>query len=464
MTKPTAVRVAATGARLIGGLLVSAACVAGVVVAVPAAIPGIVHEPARTSITPVPGDTLLTCAGPFRALGRDAQNAGQMTVAGAPALTAGAAAGSSIQPSELAIADVADATTAPMYVAPPSDRAVAQAAAASSLTIAADDLSGFAAAACRPASMQSWIVGGAGAAGSNDILLIANPGQVPATVSFTFYGQQGEKRSSDLIVPPKTQRSLPLAAGAAGETSPVVQITSSGSPVRAALQSSLIRTLDPAGIDLQDGIAHAETSQALLGVRVVLPATGEGVSTLVRLLAPSADGTVRLQARNADGGATVGEEKTVSLTAGQPAEVDMSGLKPGFYSIDVTSTTPVVAGAWQTTSLGKGADFAWMTPAPEISSATTFAVAEGPQPQLQVRNAGAVEARVTLTPTGGGTPQQLTVPADGSTIANVTAGTVYTLETDQPVRAALGYLGTGQIAGYPVWPALTTSPEIAVYQ
>ena len=457
-------RAAATGVRIVAGAVVSAACVVGAALAVPAAWPTVVHEPAQTSVAPVPGDTLLTCTGPFRALGRDAQNAGQISVAGVPTTTVGAGDGFTVDTKDLTVADVAGASTMPLYVAPPAGRTPALAAAASSVSIAAADLAGFAAAACRPPSMQSWIIGGAGTTGSSDILLLANPGEVSATVSFTVFGQEGEKRTSDVVVPPRTQRSLPLAASAAGETSPVVQIVSSGAPIRAALQSSLIRTLDPAGIDLQDGVARPETSSSLLGVRVVLPATGEGVTTLVRLLAPGGDATVRIQARNAEGGAPAGEEKTVSLKAGQPAEVDMSALRPGLYSIDVEADVPVVAGAWQTTGLGKNADFAWMTPAPILHGTTTFAVAQGPSPQLQVRNQGSADATATITPTTGGTPQVTTIPAGGSAVVPVAAGTVYTLDADQPLRAALGYVGTAQIAGYPVWPATTTSPEITVYQ
>ncbi|WP_424935318.1 MULTISPECIES: DUF5719 family protein [Bacteria] len=464
MTTSSAGRAATIGVRIVAGAIVSAACVVGAAFAVPAAWPSVVHEPAQTSVAPVPGDTLLTCAGPFRALGRDAQNAGQISVAGTPTTTVGAADGFTVDTEDLGLADLVGAATMPLYVAPPVDRTPALAAAASSVSIAATDLAGFAAAACRPPSMQSWIIGGAGTTGSSDILLLANPGEVSATVSFTIFGQEGERRTSDVVVPPRTQRSLPLAAGAAGETSPVVQVVSSGAPIRAALQSSLIRTLDPAGIDLQDGVARPETSQSLLGVRVVLPATGEGVSTLVRLLAPASDATVRIQARNADGGASASEEKTVALTAGQPAEVDMSALKPGLYSIDIDATAPVVAGAWQTTSFDKGADFAWMTPAPLLDGTTAFAVAQGPSPQLQVRNQGAAEARVTLTPTAGGKPEERTIPAGGSATVPLNAGAVYTLEADHPVRAAIGYVGTGQIAGYPVWPATTTSPEITVYQ
>ncbi|GAA4485252.1 DUF5719 family protein [Microbacterium panaciterrae] len=466
MSKPNAVRIATTGARLVAGAVVSAACIAGAILAIPAAWPTVTHAPARATITPVAGDTLLTCAGPFLALGRDASQASQLTVAGTPQLLSGAASGSSLTSANIALTGIADASAAPMFRAQPNGSAPAQVAAAESTSISADDLSGFAASACRPPSMESWIVGGAGTTGSNDILSVANPGAVAATVTFTEYGSQGgTPHTSEIVVPAGTQSSVPLAAGSAGEPSPVIEVTSSGAPVRAVLQSSLIRTLDPVGIDTQDAIPQPRTAQSLLGVRALVPSTDDDhASTAVRLLAPAKDSTVMLQPRNAATGATVGPAKKVQLIAGQVGSVNFSALKPGLYAIDVTSTTPVVAAAWQTTGLGKGSDFAWMTPAPDITGATTFAVAAGPAPQLHVQNASAQATTVELAPVDGGKTQSIALPAGGAATVTLTASTVYSLSAPSAVRAAVTYLDTGKLAGYPVWPTDAAAAPVDVYQ
>ena len=466
MSKPNAVRIATTGARLVAGAVVSAACIVGAVVAIPAAWPTVAHDPGRTAVTPIAGDTLLTCAGPFLAIGRDASQASQLTVAGTPTLVSGAASGSALTSSEIALSGIADAHAAEMFTASPNGSAPAQVAAAESMTVAADDLSGFAASACRPPSMESWIVGGAGTTGSSDILLLANPGAVTATVTLTEYGSQGaDPHSSEIVVPAGTQSSVPLAAGSAGEPSPVVEVTSSGAPVRAVLQSSLIRTLDPVGIDMQDAIPQPRTAQSLLGVRALVPSTDDdNATTAVRLLAPSKDATVMLQPRSAADGSAVGAAKKVQLTAGQVGSVDFSALKPGLYAIDVTSTTPVVAAAWQTTGLGKGSDLAWMTPAPDITGSTTFAVADGPAPQLHVQNASAQATTVELVPVDGGATQHIALPASGAATVPLTSSTVYSLSAPTAVRAAVSYLATGKLAGYPVWPTDAAAASIDVYQ
>lgn len=465
MSSRTPGRAVATGARLIAGAVVSAACVTGVAVAIPAAWPTVRNSPAHTTITPVAGDTLLSCAGSFLALGRDATQASRLSVAATPQLVSGAAGATTLTPANLGMSGVAGGDSVPGFRAPPEDRKPAQAAAAQSLTVSADDLAGFAASACRPPSMESWVVGGAGTTGSADILLIANPGTVTANVVFTEYGSQGGTHSSELVVAPGTQATVPLVAGSAGESSPVVKVTSSGAPVRVALQSSLIRTLDPVGIDVQDAIAQPSKELSLLGVRAVVGSDDDdNASTAVRLLAPDADATVTLQPRSAADGSAVGTPKTVKLTAGQVGSVNFSALKPGLYAIDVTATSPVVAAAWQTTGFAKGSDFAWMTPAPVVTGQTTFAVADGPAPQLHLQNASDQAATVELAPVAGGKAQRIALKAGGAATIALSGSTVYGLSSETAVRAAVAYSGIGRLAGYPVWAADTTAAAITVYQ
>ncbi|MBS1672489.1 MAG: hypothetical protein JSS74_00800 [Actinobacteria bacterium] len=465
MTGKTPRRILATGARLVAGIAVSAACVAGAVIAVPAAWPTVAHTPASTTVRPVPGDTLLSCTGPFLALGRDAAAATRLSVAGTPTVTSGASAGSDLTATEIGVTGVDGAGTVPGFTGAPNDREPAQIAAAQSVKVTADDLSGFAASACRPPSMESWIVGGAGTTGSNDILLIANPGAVTATVTLTEYGSAGGTHSSEVVLPARTQSAVPLAAGSSGEASPVVKVSSDGAPVRAALQSSLIRALDPVGIDLQDAIAQPQKHLSLLGVRAVVgSADDDNASTAVRLLAPDADTTVTLQPRNAANGAKVGDPKTVKLTGGQVGSVNLSSLKPGLYAIDITASSPVVAAAWQTQGFSKGSDFAWMTPAPDITGSTAFAVADGPAPQLHLQNASDSAVTVQLAPASGGAMQNVALQPQGAATITVSQGTVYTLSSPTAVRAAVVYSAPGQLAGYPVWPADVAAAPITVYQ
>lgn len=463
MSKPTAVRVAATSARIIAGLAVSTAVVAGSILAVPMAWPTITKEPASAAVTPISGDIFLTCAGPLRALGRDPLNAALVSTAALPEITVGAADGVRVEEHSLRMPELTDTSEQTMYIGRSETREAVEIAAAESVSVLQPDIAGFAASACRAPSMESWLVGGAASTGTSDIVLIANPSDVTATASFTVYGSTGPARSGDIILAPRTQVSVPLAAGAAGESTPIVRVTATGAPLRAMLQSSLIRVLDPSGIDLQDGTGQPQRSQMLAGVQVLTEATDEASMTIVRLMAPSKDTTVRLIARDADGARQVGEEITLSLRAGEPVEVDLPGLPVGVYSVEVDADEPVVAAVWQSTGTGPGTDFAWMTPAPVITESTTFAVPTGPAPMLHLRNTTDVDTVVTLTDFANGDEREIVVGADGAALVTVDGNAAYGLATTGPVYAAVTMGAVDAIAGWPVWPSVATSSAVTVY-
>ncbi|WP_448887346.1 DUF5719 family protein, partial [Enterobacter hormaechei] len=108
------------------------------------------------------------------------------------------------------------------------------------------------ASACRPPLAESWLVAGASTTGANDLVVLANPGDVAATVQLSVYGANGVSTppsGAGLVVPARGQRVVPLAGLLLGEASPVVRIVATGAPVQAYLQASLTRTLLPGGSD-----------------------------------------------------------------------------------------------------------------------------------------------------------------------------------------------------------------------
>src|SRR5690606_37243724 len=205
-------------------------------------------------------------------------------------------------------------------------------AASEAISLADDDLGGLASAPCREPRTESWLIGGAVSTGTNDLIVLSNPGDVPATVTLTVYGT--DQPPSQLIVPAETQTAVPLAASAAGMEQPVVRVTAEGSPVRAVLQSSLVRTLDPAGVDLQDTAGTPQPELTFAGVQVVTDGT-ESASTVLRMLATDAatDATVTVRAAGGQGSV---QDLSVPLEAGTPVEINLP-LEVGVYSVDVTA-------------------------------------------------------------------------------------------------------------------------------
>lgn len=457
------------GARLVGGAVLAGAVAATVVMATGVSWPTHEREPLSLEVVPAPADAVVVCPGPLLALGRDTTQAALLSVAAQARLVTGSApADALVESVTLAAPDVAEGVGPASFAAAPTQGARVDLAAASGATASASDIQGFAAAACRPPLMESWLVGGSGATGAADMIVLSNPGTVAATVQLTVYGASGEQRppgGAGIIVAAGSQRVIPLAGVALGESSPVVRVTAEGSPVLATLQTSIIRTLTPGGVDQVDAIAVPTTNPVIPAIVVTdsaIDAASQGVTTVLRMLAPTAEGTAVVTVTRYIDSAPVIEELTVPLALGVPTEVDLAGLSSGAHTVHVSADVAVAAAAWTTTGFGEGADFTWAAAAPGISVPTGFSVAEGPTPRLTVTNTSDTDAVITLDLAGQ--VQELTIPAHGGIQQALTHGGFYVIDPGtSSVLAAITYSGTRALSGYAIWPADTVTAAITVY-
>lgn len=453
--------------RLGAGIAVAALFAAAIPAAAFVPWPSFTREPVSITALPEPTAALLSCTGPILAVGRDATAAGQLTDAAPQEIDAATGEGQSdATVGRLAATDVSGGAGPDALRAEPSGGQRTDLAAAGSATASDADLAGFAASSCAPPLMESWLVGGSGATGAADLVLIANPSGVAAEVSLTVYGADGPVQPAaalGIIVPPRTQRVLPLASLALGEESPVVRINATGAPVQAALQTSLTRTLLPGGVD-QVGTTAAPSETQVIPSFTVAVAPGEaGASepaSVLRVLAPSDDASATVEITPVDGGAPVREE--VELPAGVPSELELGSLAPGAYRVSVSASGPVVTAMWATTGFGEGADFAWHTAPSPLSVPSLVAVASGPSPVLSISNEGADEANVELEGPSGGV--QLVVPAGGVVRTPVDDAAVYSIDArGGRVRANVTYSGPSALAGYDVLPADAAAEPVVVY-
>lgn len=455
MIQKRAIRVVATGARLLVGIVIAVACVLGVIAAVAFPWPGTGGEPAQVAVTPSAGDTNLVCTGDFRAVGRNSLDAAQQLSAGTPDLTVDS--NGPREDSALAAPELDGASAPQQFTGSAEQGGVALVAAAESITLRDDDLSGLAASACREPRTESWLVGGAVDTGTSDLIILSNPGDVTATATLTVFGLQ--QTSSTTLVPAGTQVSVPLASVAAGAQDPIVRVTAAGAPLRAELQSSLIRTLDPSGIDLQDTAGAPSDSLTFAGVQVITQ-SADSALTVVRLMATSQATEAHVTVRT--GGEDV-HQLSVPLEASTPAEVSLDALAPGTYSIEVEADAPVIGAVRQMTGPGAGSDFAWMTPAPAIRGEVLVAVPSGAAAEIHLVNPGDTEATVSLAPTTGGAGQEISVPAGGDVVVDADPATTYSLAADEAVHVAVALSGTDALAGWPVWNGQAAQEPIIVY-
>jgi hypothetical protein len=455
MTDRRIFRAAFTSARVLAGAGAAVVVVLGVVAAVAAPWPRLEAEPIRIDATPPAAAAEIACGGSLLVLGRTVEEAGALATVATPTLVAGT--GEAVETSL-----EGDGGAGAFVVAPDGSSPGAFAAAESS-SVDDDDVRGFAASACRPPLAESWLVGGATTLGANDLVILANPGQVAATVELTVYGASGPvvAPGAERVVPAGGQVVVPLAGLAPNEAEPVVRVRTTGAPVSASLQSSLIRTLLPGGVDQVAPAALPATTQVIPGVAVQQPSAdaAAGPATTVRLLAPGADGEATVSVLD-DEGRPVGEPSTIPLAADVPSALEIDGLDVGRYSVVVDAGVPVIAGAWSTTGFGEGDDFAWYAAAPDIEVTSTVAVARGAEPALTLVG-GATDAAVVLRDEAGD-EQEIAVPAAGVATVELDAG-VYTMEPSAAVRAGVSYSGTGALAGYPLWGADAIAAALTVY-
>lgn len=419
------------------------------------------HRPATVTATPAAAETVLACPGGLLALGRDATNAGGLSTAAPQAVTASGDASRAALRSipEIAGADVL-AVTARAGTAGAGDLA-----AAGSAGVAADDLRGFAASACRPPAMESWLVGGAGTTGASDLILLANPGEVPAVADLTVFGASGALRppgGQDLVIPPGAQRVVPLAGLAVGEEAPVVLVTATGAPLTATLQAALTRTLTPGGVDQVAPVMPA-TAAMVPGVTVAPAAAAETeATTVVRLLSPGRDDSPTVTVIGAAGEQVLTHQ--VPLTADVPTQLELAGLPAGTYTVSVASAAAVVSGVWQATGLGAGSDFAWYAPALPLDADTLVAVPAGAGSAVVVASAAAAPVEVMLDPVGpgGATVPATTVPPGHAVTLPAPAG-VYQLRVNGPVHAEVVFAADGALAAFPVVPAAAAATAVTVH-
>jgi len=448
------------------GAVVSVLVVVGTFVLVTTPFPEIARPTLSLTTRPEAATSVLSCAGPVFAAGRNSEDAAAVQVAAPQSVVSATSAGASAPAQGQVASAVPDGPPVESFSAAPVDRMRTDIAAAGSSRVDADDLAGFAASACTPPAMETWLSAGSGLTGAADLVVIANPGDVAARVDLTVFasgGRTAPEAGAGILVPPQQQRIVPLASLALGETSPVVLVSATQAPVQATLQSSLTRTLVPVGVD-QGGMTGLPRAQQTIPA---FSAVGEGeepTDTAVRLLAPSDDTTASVSVTPVGGKTPAASFPDLALTTGVPIEIDMDKLPQGRYRVDIDAGAPVVASVHASTGADAGSDFAWYGTADDIRVPSLLAVAQGPQPQLAIVNPGAREVAAVLTgDAGAGEPREVRIPAGGSASVDLRAGGVYRLDpAGGTLRASVTFTAPDAIAGYPVVPADAAAAPVVV--
>lgn len=482
-------RLARESARAATGIVAIAIAVAAVGAAIVLPLPGYSVTPASKTVDPVPTSQQRVCPGPLYELAADSSDATELSAFGSVQTVYGTGTASSGSASSGTLLAVPDDSTggahgAPRVVSVPVSAGSRDPglAAAQSQTAAEDDLTGFAAAGCAEPSSGSWLVGGATTLGQTTLVLLSNPGSVQATVDLQLYGGTGPIASTaatGILVPPHSQKVVPLSGLAPSTAMPVVHVSVAIGQVLASLQQSYIDGIQPEGAELVGPTAGPATHQVISGLTIAgatpsAPAAGSedypvAFPALRVLDTGSAATTVRIGIAG-ESGTVSGNSFSAAVQPGQVTEVPLTGLSAGSYTVTVDAGEPVVVAARTTSSHAAastassagGTDFAWYEASEPLSGPIVIAVPQGPGATVHVTNESRAAEKITVSAASGAV-QHVSVPAQTGVGVRIAKPGVYTVSGGAQLVVSVGYSGPGALSSFAVDPPVPLAAPITIY-
>lgn len=366
-----------------------------------------------------------------------------------------------------------------------------QPSAAAVMSYSADDgdLRGTAAAACQSPANDLWLVGANTAVGRTAVLNLSNASGTPATVNLDLFGAQGPIQapgSRGLLVAPGSTRSIILAGLAPGQDKLGVRVRSTGGPVAAVIQQSVLRGLTPGGVDFITPSTAPATRQAITGLDIqdpaaLAPLTAKSgfadANPALQITVPgAADAVVEVKLFGRGGQKPLPGGGVVTAKAGAVTEVSLAGVPAGHYTLSASSDVSFTAAARVARGLKAedATDFAWAPASARLGSQHVVPV---PAAGTRFLMFGAPDGRATISYTP--------ITADGkvrsAATADIAGGTTASVQVPADVEGSplVGYLvsaageaaygavllerdGKADVSSVPVLPGAGGQEKIAV--
>ena len=426
-------------------------------------LPSIGVEPEASVIRPAAGDQVRVCPGPLMQMGLTT-TAGEASAVGSPELeTFGSAA--------VVTRDLGE-TPGPTVLTVAADGAeTVTASGAQSLSVETERTRGFTATACIQPAPTQWLMAGATTLGHTLVLDVSNPGAAPARVNFAMFAETGPVAPGipEMVLEPGQRQQVSLAGIAPDAEAIAVQLTATGSPVAAFLHETITATLDPVGFEIAPPTALPATTQVLPGVHIAEraghdhgdqvgphePEAGELADrgTIVRLLNPG-EAPTPLDLRVFDEAGAVVEHYAFDLPSHVVADIVLSGLPTGAYTVRVDADSPVLAAA----RVGpvEPAEFAWLAAPAPLGEREAVTVPTGGSPRLAIANPGDEPATVRVD------GREVPIAA-GATVSLEASAGVIDLEGAAGLVAALHWDAPGGFASVPALTGNADSEPVTVY-
>lgn len=242
---------------------------------------------------------------------------------------------------------------------------------------------------CQSPRSDLWLLGGGGAPTRRERLVVANPGANALTIDVHVHGASGPIASVNgvrVAVPPHGRVGLLIDAIAPGEPSPAVHVTATGGQVTALLEDSWIDGATGRG---RDNVGPADGP----ATDVVIPAVYLNGPGKLRIMVPGSDeALVQSRALGVGGSVPLPSDSVVRVPGGSVRDIDLAGLAPGAYAVQVRSDHPVVAAVVverRPASTSGQSDLGWVPATPAIPRLAGTPIPAGVTARLLVVGTGA---------------------------------------------------------------------------
>ena len=233
-----------------------------------------------------------------------------------------------------------------------------------------------------PASSQ-WFVGASADITTKGRLIIVNSGLSSAIVDVKVFTENGKQPLRSLEIPSKNYLVIAVDSLAPGDKTLTVNVLPRSGRINSFMIDEQGKGLRALGGDLINPISAASKTLVIPAIPNQKKKPGQNTRSthVLRILTPGeVDASVTAELISSDGVFTPVGLNARSVAAGLVTEFAFSpSISSSVFALKINSTEPIVAAVESSVAVGNRKDFAWSTPAPELSAFTMSVTGLAPQ-------------------------------------------------------------------------------------